>query len=763
MAESRIRISKQLQKSTNPGAVLITDSSSEMSFLEAISGSDKLIFYDDSAGAVTWLTVGTNLSITGTTLNASAGAGGYTEVQEEGSALAAQSKLNFIGGGITAADDGANSRTNVTLDATLNALAAYNSNGFLVQTSADTFTGRSLVAPAAGFTITNNDAVSGNPTFVLANDLAALEALASTGIAARTGSDTWAQRTITGTANRIVVTNGDGVSGNPTLDVGTNIAVLNENETVSGTWTFSNNITLNGTPSAGTDVTNVTFVNTAIANAIAGLRKGSVRAATTTAGTLGTSFANGQVIDGVTLATGNLILIKNQSSAAENGVYTVNASGAPTRATWMDAASEIDGVYVAVEDGTTLAGTLWITVSEVTTLGTDPITFTQIQTSGTIDGSGATNKVAFWSDADTLTSDNNFHYASNQLAIGVSAPVTNTVITTRGFTTGSTSNYAFHHTNSAGSRRAAISDAGQLTLENSIADTVIIDPNGLTASGSYNISMNATGSSSALTLYSAAADFDAILLKSGTNTAAGIHISTDRTVSGKILTVSPQSNLAATSGTFTNTEFLSTFAPTSGTATHAGVKLSETINQTGGASGITRGLWISPTLTAAADYRGLEITSSASHYALWTTAGKVRFDLGSDAQGDLLTRGSGGNLERIAAGTSGYALISNGAGTAPTWQAISSGTVTRAFVEGSTSSTIDLDANTGVVKDVDGTNVAFTAPTDKNKFFVYRNGQKISETGTLTTRDYSINTTTHVLTLSRALDASEILEVVKFA
>jgi hypothetical protein len=158
MAESRIRISKQLQKSTNPGAVLITDSSSEMSFLEAISGSDKLIFYDDSAGAVTWLTVGTNLSITGTTLNASAGAGGYTEVQEEGSALAAQSKLNFIGGGITAADDGANSRTNVTLDATLNALAAYNSNGFLVQTSADTFTGRSLVAPAAGFTITNNDA-----------------------------------------------------------------------------------------------------------------------------------------------------------------------------------------------------------------------------------------------------------------------------------------------------------------------------------------------------------------------------------------------------------------------------------------------------------------------------------------------------------------------------------------------------------------------------------------------------------------------------
>jgi len=759
MATTKVKLN-QLELSTTPGSLLTSNASNIPSFLAPATGTNHIAYYKDSVTGWVNLAIGTNLSIdTGTnTLNASAGAGGYATIQEEGSTVGSgNTTINFIGSGITAANAGGGV-TSITLDATLNALASYNTNGFLVQTSADTFTGRSLVAPAAGFTITNNDAVSGNPTFVLANDLAALEALASTGIAVRTGSDTWAQRTITGTANRIVVTNGDGVSGNPTLDVGTNIAVLNENETVSASWTFSNNITLNGTPSAGTDVTNVTFVNTAIANAIAGLRKGSVRAATTTAGTLGTSFANGQVIDGVTLATGNLILIKNQSSAAENGVYTVNASGAPTRATWMDAASEIDGVYVAVEDGTTLAGTLWITVSEVTTLGTDPITFTQIQTSGTIDGSGATNKVAFWSDADTLTSDTNFHYASNQLAIGVSAPVTNTVITTRGFTVGSTSNYAFHHTNSAGSRRAAISDAGQLTLENSIADTVIIDPNGLTASGSYNISMNATGSSSALTLYSAAADFDAILLKSGTNTAAGIHISTDRTVSGKILTVSPQSNLTATSGTFTNTEFLSTFAPTSGTATHAGVKLSETINQTGGANGITRGLWISPTLTAAADYRGLEITSSASHYALYSTAGKVRFDLGSDANWDLPVRSATGELTRIANGTTGQVLTAT-TGSAPSWQSVSAGTFTVGYVTGTGTDTYDLDAGT-VVKDVDGAGFSFTVPADLNKTIIYRNGVLLSRSGTVT-RDYTLNSGTGVLVLASTLATDETLTIYK--
>jgi hypothetical protein len=39
-------------------------------------GADRVLFWDDSAGAVTWLTMGTNLSITGTTLNATGGGGG---------------------------------------------------------------------------------------------------------------------------------------------------------------------------------------------------------------------------------------------------------------------------------------------------------------------------------------------------------------------------------------------------------------------------------------------------------------------------------------------------------------------------------------------------------------------------------------------------------------------------------------------------------------------------------------------------------------
>ena len=79
------------------------------------------------------------------------------------------------------------------------------------------------------------------------------------------------------------------------------------------------------------------------------------------------------------------------------------------------------------------------------------------------------------------------------------------------------------------------------------------------------------------------------------------------------------------------------FAPTSGTASFNGLNLSNTINQTGGANGITRGLYVNPTLTSAANFRAIETargnivfgnlpTSSAGlpTGALWNDAGTVK-------------------------------------------------------------------------------------------------------------------------------------------
>lgn len=107
--------------------------------------------------------------------------------------------------------------------------------------------------------------------------------------------------------------------------------------------------------------------------------KQPVRAATTAAGTLASSFENGDTIDGVTLVTGDRILIKDQAAGAENGIYTVNASGAPTRATDADSAAEVLNATVMIEEGTTLADTQWtMSTNAPITLNTTALVFTQV-------------------------------------------------------------------------------------------------------------------------------------------------------------------------------------------------------------------------------------------------------------------------------------------------------------------------------------------------------------------------------------------------
>lgn len=61
-----------------------------------------------------------------------------------------------------------------------------------------------------------------------------------------------------------------------------------------------------------------------------------VRVATTTNGALSTAYAAGQSVDGVTLAAGDRILVKDQTTTSENGIYTANDSGAPTPARDVD-------------------------------------------------------------------------------------------------------------------------------------------------------------------------------------------------------------------------------------------------------------------------------------------------------------------------------------------------------------------------------------------------------------------------------------------
>lgn len=102
-----------------------------------------------------------------------------------------------------------------------------------------------------------------------------------------------------------------------------------------------------------------------------------VRAATVVAGTLATSFANGQTIDGIVLATNDRILIKDQVSGVENGIYNVAAAGAPSRAIDYDADQTASGANIYINRGTVNAGTNWTCTSLTDIIGTNALTFTQ--------------------------------------------------------------------------------------------------------------------------------------------------------------------------------------------------------------------------------------------------------------------------------------------------------------------------------------------------------------------------------------------------
>lgn len=135
-------------------------------------------------------------------------------------------------------------------------------------------------------------------------------------------------------------------------------------------------------PSASTDAANKQYVD----NVARGLMwKAPVRVATTTNGALATAYANGQSIDGVVLTTGDRILLKDQTTGSENGIYTINASGAPTRAIDADTAGELaPGTAVTVTAGTTNGDKVFLLVSDAAiTIGTTAQTWGQLGGGGT--------------------------------------------------------------------------------------------------------------------------------------------------------------------------------------------------------------------------------------------------------------------------------------------------------------------------------------------------------------------------------------------
>lgn len=314
--------------------------------------------------------------------------------------VATTNELNYVSGVTSSIQDQLDAKQDES--ASLTALSNLAGNGVVVQTGANTFANRSLSAPAEGLSITNADGVSGNITFTLENDLAAIEDLTTTGFIVRNANDSAVTRSISGTADRITVVNGDGVVGSPTIDLaevvqgsssnfvkvsvdsygrvtGTtaiveaditalvdSVYVNASGDTVTGNLVFSG-ATVTGLPNPvnGTDAANKNYVDASVT----GLTwKNAVDILANTNLLITDTFGIGDDVGGVLIDVGTRILLTNQTTSTENGIYVFVADGADLaleRASDADAFAELNGATVFVKAGD-FADTGWTQTAELT-------------------------------------------------------------------------------------------------------------------------------------------------------------------------------------------------------------------------------------------------------------------------------------------------------------------------------------------------------------------------------------------------------------
>ena len=183
------------------------------------------------------------------------------------------------------------------------------------------------------------------------------------------------------TDGNLIVGNGstwvaeNGATARASLGLGTISTQAANSVSISG-----GSITGLGAPSSGSDAATKTYVD----GLVTGLKTRIIcRAATTANITTATDLQAGDSLDGITLAEGNRVLVKNQSTASQNGIYTVAASGANAgRDTEFDAIAELAGQMVIVQEGSANADKFFLcTTDSSASLGSDSITFTVVQPS----------------------------------------------------------------------------------------------------------------------------------------------------------------------------------------------------------------------------------------------------------------------------------------------------------------------------------------------------------------------------------------------
>jgi hypothetical protein len=233
---------------------------------------------------------------------------------------------------------------------------------------------------------TKQATITGGATTITSSDLTASRALASS------ASGKVAVSAVTSTELGYV----SGVTSAIQTQLGTKLTASNNLSDVSSTSTARTNLGLGtiatqnannvavtggtitglGDPSSTSEAATKNYVD----NLVAGLRTRAVaRVASTTNVAISSGLENGDTLDGITLVTGNRVLLKDQSTASQNGLYTVVASGAASRDTEYDTISELAGQLILVSEGSTHADDLFLCTTDTSaTLGSSSISYTQV-------------------------------------------------------------------------------------------------------------------------------------------------------------------------------------------------------------------------------------------------------------------------------------------------------------------------------------------------------------------------------------------------
>lgn len=282
----------------------------------------------------------------------------------------------------------ANTASNATYDIrvgpALSNLATFMSTataGFIRRTGADTFD------------IDTSTYLTGNQTITLSGDVSGSGSTAITVTLANVGTAGTYTKVTTDAKGRVTAGTTLSASDIPTLtaakisDFDTQVRTSRLDQMAAPTTSVSfNNQLITGLadPVSAQDAATKAYVD-AVAQGIDA--KASVRAATTANITL----SGTQTVDGVALIAGDRILVKNQSTTAQNGIYVV-AAGAWSRSADADTWNDLISAFTFVEEGTTNADTGWVsTVNAGGTLGVTAVAFAQFSSAGAyVAGDGLT-------------------------------------------------------------------------------------------------------------------------------------------------------------------------------------------------------------------------------------------------------------------------------------------------------------------------------------------------------------------------------------